>query len=39
MAILERVGLVETRKQAQWRWYCRNELAIRNFIQTMKKTL
>jgi DNA-binding transcriptional ArsR family regulator len=39
MAILERVGLVETRKQAQWRWYCRNEPAIRNFIQTMKKIL
>jgi DNA-binding transcriptional ArsR family regulator len=39
MAILERAGLVETRKQAQWRWYCRNEPAIRHFIETMKKAL
>jgi len=39
MAILERAGLVETRKQAQWRWYCRNEPAIRHFVQIMKKVL
>ena len=39
MAILEKVGLVETTKQSQWRWYRRNESAIRSFARRLRETL
>jgi ArsR family transcriptional regulator len=39
MAILEKVGLVETTKQSQWRWYRRNENAIRSFARRLRETL
>ena len=39
MAILEEAGLVQTRKEHQFRWYQRNEAAIREFIRGLKKAL
>jgi|SRR5579862_773368 DNA-binding transcriptional ArsR family regulator len=39
MAILEKAGLVQSRKQGQWRWYRRNETAIRSFTQALKQAL
>ena len=39
MAILEKAGLIQSKKQGQWRWYRRNESAIRDFTRTLKQTL
>jgi DNA-binding transcriptional ArsR family regulator len=39
MAILEKAGLIQSRKQGQWRWYRRNEAAIREFMRSLKQTL
>jgi ArsR family transcriptional regulator, arsenate/arsenite/antimonite-responsive transcriptional repressor len=39
MTILEKAGLVTAQKQAQWRWYKRNEEGIHHFIRAMKKSL
>ena len=39
MAILQEVGLVQSRKQGQWRWYRRNEAAIRDFMKALKQAL
>jgi DNA-binding transcriptional ArsR family regulator len=39
MAILEKAGLIRSKKQGQWRWYRRNEAAIRDFMRTLKQTL
>lgn len=39
MAILEKAGLVQSRKEHQWRWYRRNEAAIRDFTRALKKAL
>ena len=39
MAILANAGLVETVKQAQWRWYRRNEPAIRQLLKTLRAKL
>jgi DNA-binding transcriptional ArsR family regulator len=39
MAILEKAGLIQSRKQGQWRWYRRNEGAIRDFTKALKQTL
>lgn len=39
MGILQKAGLVEIQKQAQWRWYRRNEAAIREFAKTLRETL
>jgi len=39
MAILEKAGLIQSRKQGQWRWYRRNESAIRDFTRALKQTL
>jgi DNA-binding transcriptional ArsR family regulator len=39
MAILTKAGLVESTKQGQWRWYRRNEKAIRSVIKTLRGTL
>ena len=35
MAILTKAGLVEASKQGQWRWYRRNEKAIRRLVKTL----
>ncbi len=39
MAILTKAGLVEASKQGQWRWYRRNEKAIRNVVKTLRGKL
>jgi DNA-binding transcriptional ArsR family regulator len=39
MAILTKAGLVEAVKRGQWRWYRRNETAIRRLIKTLRSKL
>lgn len=36
MAILTEAGLVEARKKGQWRWYRRNEKAIRQMVKAIR---
>ena len=37
MAILTKAGLVEAVKEGQWRWYRRNEKAIRQMIKGLRE--
>ena|ERR1051326_7222309 len=39
MAILTRAGLVEATKKGQWRWYQRNEKAIRSVVKMLRGKL
>lgn len=39
MAILTKAGLVEATKQGQWRWYRRNEKAIREVVKGLRGKL
>jgi ArsR family transcriptional regulator len=39
MAILTKAGLVEATKQGQWRWYRRNEKAIREVLKSLRGKL
>jgi hypothetical protein len=39
MSILKKAELVEAKKLGQWMWYRRNEQALRNFSQALRKTL
>jgi len=39
MNILTKAGLVEAVKQGQWRWYRRNEKAIREVVKTLRGKL
>jgi DNA-binding transcriptional ArsR family regulator len=39
MAILTAAGLVEAKKVGLWRWYRRNETALREFTRSLKKSL
>jgi len=39
MAILTRAGVVEAKKIGLWRWYQRNETALREFVRALKKSL
>ena len=39
MAILTKAGLVEATKKGQWRWYRRNEKAIRGMMKTLRGKL
>jgi len=39
MSILTRAGLVEAKKIGLWRWYRRNESALREFSRELKKSL
>jgi DNA-binding transcriptional ArsR family regulator len=39
MAILTQAGLVEAVKQGQWRWYRRNEKALRQLVKTLRAEL
>jgi len=39
MAILTRAGLVDATKQGQWRWYRRNEKAIRQVVKSLRGKL
>jgi len=39
MSILTKAGLVEATKKGQWRWYRRNEKAIRRMVKTLRGAL
>jgi DNA-binding transcriptional ArsR family regulator len=39
MAILTKAGLVEVAKQGQWRWYRRNEKALRRLVKSLRTQL
>jgi DNA-binding transcriptional ArsR family regulator len=39
MAILTKAGLVDVVKRGQWRWYRRNESAIRKLVKTLRSKL
>jgi DNA-binding transcriptional ArsR family regulator len=39
MAILTKAGLVEAVKQGQWRWYKRNEKALRRLVKSLRAQL
>jgi DNA-binding transcriptional ArsR family regulator len=39
MAILTKAGLVDATKKGQWRWYRRNEKAIREVVKTLRGKL
>jgi len=39
MAILTKAGLVEATKHGQWRWYRRNEKAIRHVVKMLRGKL
>jgi DNA-binding transcriptional ArsR family regulator len=39
MGILTKAGLVEATKRGQWRWYRRNEKAIRQMLKTLRGKL
>jgi len=39
MAILTKAGLVEATKRGQWRWYRRDEKAIRQVVKTLRGKL
>src|SRR5215472_9242035 len=39
MGILQKAGLIAAQKQGQWRWYRRDEAAIKEFAKTLRETL
>jgi DNA-binding transcriptional ArsR family regulator len=39
MSILKNAGLVEAKKVGQWRWYRRNETALREFVRALRDGL
>jgi len=39
MAILTKAGLVDAVKQGQWRWYRRNENALRRLVKSLRAQL
>ncbi len=39
MSILTKAGLVEATKQGQWRWYRRNEKALKQMVKTLRTKL
>jgi DNA-binding transcriptional ArsR family regulator len=39
MAILTKAGLVDAVKQGQWRWYRRNEKALRQLVKSLRRQL
>jgi ArsR family transcriptional regulator len=39
MAILTRAGLVEARKERQWMWYRRNEVALKDLARDLREML
>jgi ArsR family transcriptional regulator len=39
MSILTKAGLVEANKKGQWRWYRRNEKAIRGVLKRLRAEL
>jgi len=39
MSILTKAGLVDAVKQGQWRWYKRNEKALRRLVKSLRAKL
>ena len=39
MAVLTKVGLVEAKKLGLWRWYRRNDTALRDFARALRASL
>jgi DNA-binding transcriptional ArsR family regulator len=39
MAVLQKAGLVDARKEGLWRWYRRNEAALNAFTRRLRRTL
>lgn len=39
MAVLRKAGLVEARKIGQWKWYSRNDKALKEFARVLRKKL
>jgi len=39
MAVLQKAGLVEARKEGLWRWYRRNETALKAFTRKLQRNL
>ena len=39
MAVLTTAGLVDATKQGQWRWYRRNEKALRRLVKSLRTQL
>jgi ArsR family transcriptional regulator len=39
MSILTKAGLVEATRQGQWRWYKRNEKALRRLVKSLRAQL
>jgi DNA-binding transcriptional ArsR family regulator len=39
MTVLTKAGLVEAKKIGLWRWYRRNESALREFARALRKSL
>jgi ArsR family transcriptional regulator len=39
MSILRKAGLVDAVKQGQWRWYRRNERALRRLVKSLRTQL
>jgi DNA-binding transcriptional ArsR family regulator len=39
MAILTKSGLVDAVKHSQWRWYRRNEKALRQLVKSLRREL
>jgi ArsR family transcriptional regulator len=39
MTILKKAGLVEAQKEGHWRWYQRNERAIKQLTRTLRQAL
>ena len=39
MAVLEKAGLVDAKKEGLWRWYGRNEAALKAFTRKLQRNL
>ena len=39
MGVLQKAGLVEAKKIGQWRWYRRDETALREFARKLRESL
>jgi DNA-binding transcriptional ArsR family regulator len=39
MAVLQKAGLVDAKKEGLWRWYRRNETALSAFTRKLRRTL
>jgi DNA-binding transcriptional ArsR family regulator len=39
MSILTKAGLVDAAKQGQWRWYSRNEKALRRLVKSLRTNI